>query len=610
MDYFQFLQALRRLEQARQGQPGLAPEPSISQAGSESDQASTKVMQVPDSPLSVQMATFLNALRKAGEEQRVISTAEWATSLGNTTPTVYLQWAETLMDLHRYREAIQVLHQGANRPDDNWLLRLQAGLILPAVPATQSEMNRVHARVHRAMRILPKLPLPVQHAALAALERSLDPIFYLAYLGQPCVEEARAFGRFVQQIVQATFPEFNGLDLPHRVPGRTKIRIGYATCFAWFHAVMQCFAGWLQHANRDAFELHLFPLETKPDRVTDYIASLVDEFHEPASDTEVAAKQIRDAELDILVYLEIGMDSLTMRLAALRLAPVQCTTFGHPPTTGLPTIDYFISSDGMEPENASDHYTERLVTLPGIGLCVPQLAASPSGKSRKDFGFSDLDIVYLSPQSLFKYLPRHDDVFARIAEVVDDAVFVFIDGQFPAWTNTFRNRLRDTFTTRGLDPEKHLRVLPRQSFDDFLRLNASGDVLLDTIGWSGCNTSLAALSQALPVVTMPCELAPSRPACAMLKQLGIVDTIANNVDEYVHIAIRLGKDRGWRNDIAQRIAEHRNQLFNDTRCVKSLEAFFRWSVGAEQPGDEAHFKLWPAPHNESGSTFGSMGRRL
>lgn len=565
----------------------------MSQAEAEPDDTCTNVMDISDYALPDQMAKSLYALRKAGEDQRVIWTAEWLTSLGIGTPGTYMEWAEMLADMHRFREAIQVLRKGANRLD-NWSLRLKSGFFLPAVPATQLEMNQAHARVHRIIRALPKLRFPAQNADLVALERSLEPNFYLAYLGKPCVDEARAFGQFVRSIVQATFPQYDGLDLSARSSVREKIRIGYVTSYAWLHSVMKCVVGWLQHANRDAFELHLFPLGHEQDDMTRYLAGQVDQFHERALNIEAAANQIRDAEIDVLVYPEIGMDSLTMRLSALRLAPVQCATWGHPPTTGIPTIDYFLSSDAMEPENASDHYTERLVTLPGIGVCVPPLTASSTGKSRQNFGFSQFDIAYLSPQSLFKYLPKYDEVFARIAETVDNSVFVFIAGQYPAWTNTLRTRLHATFIARGLDPERHLLFIPSQSFDDFLRLNASCDVLLDTIGWSGCNTTLEALAQDLPVVTMPGELMRGRHSYGMLKQLRIEETIAHDMDEYVRIAIRLGIDSGWRKDIAQRIRERRNLLFNDTRSVKSLEAFFRWAVGAEQPGDKTLFKVWPA----------------
>ena len=63
------------------------------------------------------------------------------------------------------------------------------------------------------------------------------------------------------------------------------------------------------------------------------------------------------------------MDPLMTQLAALRLAPIQCVTWGHPVTSGLPTVDYFLSSELMEPKDGQDHYSERLIRLPGIGVC-------------------------------------------------------------------------------------------------------------------------------------------------------------------------------------------------------------------------------------------------
>ena len=85
------------------------------------------------------------------------------------------------------------------------------------------------------------------------------------------------------------------------------------------------------------------------------------------------ARAIGDAQLDALIYPEIGMDALTTQLASLRLAPVQAATWGHPETTGLPTIDLYLSADGLEPADADGNYSERLVRLPNLGVCVEPL---------------------------------------------------------------------------------------------------------------------------------------------------------------------------------------------------------------------------------------------
>src|SRR5260221_487748 len=76
---------------------------------------------------------------------------------------------------------------------------------------------------------------------------------------------------------------------------------------------------------------------------------------------------IIDQQLDVLIYPEIGMDPMSIKLASLRLAPVQVATWGHPETTGLPTIDYYLSAEEMEPPEAQENYTERLITLPNLG---------------------------------------------------------------------------------------------------------------------------------------------------------------------------------------------------------------------------------------------------
>lgn len=73
------------------------------------------------------------------------------------------------------------------------------------------------------------------------------------------------------------------------------------------------------------------------------------------------------AQLDVLLYPEVGIDPVCAQLAALRLAPVQAMAWGHPQTSGLPTIDVFLSNELMEPPDGAGHYTEQLLPLPGIG---------------------------------------------------------------------------------------------------------------------------------------------------------------------------------------------------------------------------------------------------
>lgn len=61
-----------------------------------------------------------------------------------------------------------------------------------------------------------------------------------------------------------------------------------------------------------------------------------------------ARQTIAALALDVLVFADVGMDALTTSLAYGRLSPVQVAFWGHPGTTGLPAVDYFITSDLFE----------------------------------------------------------------------------------------------------------------------------------------------------------------------------------------------------------------------------------------------------------------------
>ena len=552
-----------------------------------------------DATSSAYLATMLSTLRSAGEGLRASEIAERAHRDGRCPADACIQWAETLLDTHRYEEAYDVLQEGASRHGKSWP-RLQAALMLPAVPASQEVMERAHERAHRALHELSSTgPIQTNRPA-EELDEPLVPSFYLGYLGRPCVNEIRAYGQYVGAVASAFSRQHNVNVSARKNPSETRIRIGYASAFAQVHTVWRHFSGWLEHADRQTFELHLFPLDGDRDWMTGYLTTLVDYCHPHVKTWRAATEQIQDAQLDVLVYSDIGMDWLTLHLAAQRLAPVQCVAYGHPVTTGLDTIDFFISNDSMEPDDAASHYTERLVSLPGTGVCMPRARLSSALKSRHDYGLPSDSVIYLATQSLFKFLPKYDQVFASIAERVESSLFLFVESDYPAWTRTFRMRMEQCFQARGLDPARHIRFLPKQPLDDYFSLNAISDIFLDPIGWSGGMTAFDALSFELPMVVLPGALMRGRQSYGMLKLIGIEDTIAKDVDDYVQIAVKLGLDPEWRRSVSSRIVERRHLLFDDTSCVKSLEAFYRWAAGAPRPEDPSMFKLWPQPPETRG----------
>ena len=59
-----------------------------------------------------------------------------------------------------------------------------------------------------------------------------------------------------------------------------------------------------------------------------------------------------------------------------------------------------------------------------------------------------------------------------------------------------------------------------------------------------------------------------------LKMMGVEDTVAGDEDDYVQIAVRLGKDCTWRERIADKVKKQRSRVFNDETPIRALEEFF------------------------------------
>jgi protein O-GlcNAc transferase len=264
-------------------------------------------------------------------------------------------------------------------------------------------------------------------------------------------------------------------------------------------------------------------------------------------------------------------------LAARRLAPVQCVTWGHPETTGLETMDYFLSSELMEPPDGDDHYSEKLVRLPGLSICYEPLPSAGGLLDRAALGLPDDAVVYLSCQSLFKYRPAYDDVFPRIAKRVPNARFLFLSKEGMAGDAAFRMRLRDVFAQRGLNWQDYCVLTPPVEPAAFPSLLRCADVFLDSIGWSGCNTTLEAITCGLPVVTMPAGTMRGNHSAAILMAMELRDWVAGSVEAYVGLAARLAR-ADERTGLAGLIRARRDRLFRDMRPVRALEDFLHGAV--------------------------------
>ncbi|MBI2769150.1 MAG: tetratricopeptide repeat protein [Burkholderiales bacterium] len=403
--------------------------------------------------------------------------------------------------------------------------------------------------------------------------------FYLAYQPGNHRELLDRYGKLCAHLM-ASHSSAAGALPPEDTRGR-RIRVGIVSAHVQDHSVWNAIArGWLEHLDRGRFELLVFGLGAVRDGQSQLAHKMAHRMESGLASTGEWVKRIRAAAPDVLIYTEIGMDPVTTKLASMRLAGLQLATWGHPLTSGLPTIDGYLSAAALEPTGAQAHYTEELVQLPGLGVCYQPLQVQPLPVDRAGLGLPEDAPLLVCAGLPFKYLPQHDDVWVDIARRLPQARLVFFKAAGALMHGALEQRLRARFNEQGLDFDQHARFIRVLSRPEFFGLMRQAHVFLDTIGFSGFNTAMQAVECELPVVAYEGDALRGRFASGILRELGLEEWVATTTGEYVDRVVTLAKDEGERAAASAHMRRHRERLFGTTAPVRALEDFLESRIGA------------------------------
>ncbi|MGD9582258.1 MAG: hypothetical protein AB7V26_01120 [Lysobacterales bacterium] len=405
---------------------------------------------------------------------------------------------------------------------------LATRLSLPTVPQSLAEIAVARARFERG---IDELESEVTASRLRQLPGGLTQLvwsnFLLAYQGQDDRELQSRYGEWLCRAAAVLRPDL--VDPPgQRQAGR--VRVGLISGNWYDCTVGHYFASWIAAFSDAGFETHVLAVGPRFDLFTDRLAGQGARLHRLDADPNLAADAIRALDLDLAVYPEIGMDARILPLAALPLARRQWMAWGHPVTSGLPSIHTYLSVAAMEPAGADQHYCERLATLPGLGTryALPDV---PLARGRAELGLPEGPLMVL-PQSAFKIHPDNDAVIATVLDEVPAARLLLFAPASHRHRRLLERRLSDRLG-RAFD---RLCWQPMTSREHFLQLLASCDVMQDSLHWSGGNTSLDALRVGLPIVTCPGRAMRGRQSAALLKAVQASDDV---VEDAASLARRL-----------------------------------------------------------------------
>ena len=412
--------------------------------------------------------------------------------------------------------------------------------------------------------------------------------------------------------------------------GRRKIRVAFLSAFLTYHPVGRTLQGYIEHLPRDKFEvIVLFPTlqpNVDNDPLLLNMQQWADKFIRlPVERTAQSREIVETVKPDVLIYGDLGMEPSSFFLAFSRLAPIQALTFGHPDTSGIDTIDYFISHADMDEQTAgSEQYSERLVALPGVGywhqstppatpmrreevgladhqLNLPRPANSPPGADHAwTMYLVTKSVQFYSPDfmdALAHILHRHPSSFVALVhdigkqsrgfDVHNQCQETILDGiesrlyALQHQTNTSAAVSSPAVPSRDRSAiSGRVRFVDKGDHDYFMSLLAMTDVLLQPMPLDGTTTTLEAASLATPTVLFAGHTIGGRMGHAIYTHMHVTDNIAHSKQQYIDIAVRLGRDRQFNAELREAVKVNRDRyrLFKDEQAIAVMAEWLERAV--------------------------------
>jgi len=449
------------------------------------------------------------------------------------------------------------------RQPDEPLWQLRLATLCPTVFDDQVAMDRYLQQLQQTARSLAAAPLPLR----------LDTLLPLA---SPAPYNLQFFAgnlRPVKETYAAIFANRFPSEPPK--PGTGRPRIGFAVFDRSDTIFLRSMAGVVDALADDDRECIVFCTAASKRRLGRGLRNEAVRVVSLPPRLDGVAERIRAAQLDVLYHWEIGTGTASYLLPFLKLAPVQCTSWGTQVTSGIPQVDVYLSSGRIEGADAQDHYSEQLVCLDSLLSYHPVVKRTGVVHTRADFGLRDDQHVYFCGQHLGKFHPDFDPLLAEILRADPDGLLMVIKDR----RGVFFPRLQARFAKTMPDVAERIAFLPFLERDLYLELVAVSDVLLDPLHFSGANTSYDGLALGKAIVTLPSPYQRGRYTLGCYHQMGICEPIVSTAEQYVATAVAIARDEAMRHDLEKRIAAASSQLIEDRQVVREHRRVLSELVG-------------------------------
>lgn len=474
--------------------------------------------------------------------------------------------AVTLARQEQIDEAAAQYQMVLRQCPEKTLWRLEMDTLFPAIPASVTEIEAWRTRLEVALnRYAPGRinlePLLADIPTCNALQ-----VFNLHYHGRNNLPLLKRYA--------GLFSVPDSLAEPPKTRATPPFKIGFLVTASHEGIFATAVAGLINQLNGAEFQPIIICPPQSVGRIRPHLTNPAVTFLPLPANFEQAVRRIKEAGFNLIYFWEVGTDSVNYFLPFFRLAPVQVTSWGSVGSTGIPQMDYFISSRLLEAPDASHRYSEQVVLLDDLLTYFYRPPRPQPFKSRAAFGLPEQAHLYFCPQTLRKFHPDFDALLADILRRDRQGVLLLVRGRNPIWTVRLRARWQHTMP----DVLGRVRFMPQQNYADYLNLLALSDVLLDTLYFGGGATTYDALAAGTPLVTLPTSLLMGRVAAGCYRHMELSGGVADSAADYVELALKFGTDRPAREQVRAEILARHDRLFENKAVVKNLEQFFKQAI--------------------------------
>ena len=437
-----------------------------------------------------------------------------------------------------------------------------------AIRATMSK------RLQRFSRLANKYDIPAEAIG------NIGP-FYLMYHGIDDKTLLQEYAKVCSDVLHNKYEKFLPKIFPARDDGEIsnrKIKICVTTAHIKQHSVWHShLEGLYRRLDRTRFELHTINLTGAKAAQCEFAQQHSDSYCEMfgVEDEAVIAKVLA-LQADVLLYPEVGLHAQTGRLAALRLLKNQVAMWGNPETTGLSTIDGFISLDEIEGAKAQDHYSENLMRMPLSEHYYAKRDFQSQGKVAERLGLDAKKKWVICSGTAFKFQYKFFDFFGHAWQNLGGVQFVFFQQDTLVY-KSLESRL-SSIVAAHKKPDNSLLFLPWLPEDDYYELMHASSALLDGLNFSGFNTAIKALECGLPIVNLASDLARENFSSGLLRSIGLGDLVQPSSEAAFSYLQRLLDDEEYCLDTKARIRINSSKIFNQLGIMIGLENYLEKMV--------------------------------